>query len=68
MTLPFQQRFDVLSQQMRIVYLATVGCSVGATVLLIAPVGIHRLLFRRGGPGAVFPAAVNGRGRVGSIR
>jgi hypothetical protein len=47
LTLPFQQRFDVLSQQMRIVYLVTVGCSVGATVLLIAPVGIHRLLFRR---------------------
>jgi hypothetical protein len=47
LTLPFQQRFDVLNQQMRIVYLATVGCSVGATVLLIAPVGIHRLLFRR---------------------
>ncbi|BBY13223.1 hypothetical protein MMARJ_39630 [Mycobacterium marseillense] len=36
LTLPFQQRFDVLSGPMRIVYLATVGCSVGATVLLIA--------------------------------
>lgn len=47
LTLPFQQRFDVLSGSMRIVYLATVGCSVGATVLLIAPVAIHRLLFRR---------------------
>jgi hypothetical protein len=47
LTLPFQQRFDVLGGQMRGVYLATVGCSVGATVLLIAPVGIHRLLFRR---------------------
>lgn len=47
LTLPFQQRFDVLGPQMRDVYLATVGCSVGATVLLIAPVGIHRLLFRR---------------------
>jgi Family of unknown function (DUF6328) len=47
LTLPFQQRFDVLGEFMRIVYLATVGCSVGATVLLVAPVGIHRLLFRR---------------------
>jgi hypothetical protein len=47
LTLPFQQRFNVLSEPMRVVYLATVGCSVGATVLLIAPVGIHRLLFRR---------------------
>jgi Family of unknown function (DUF6328) len=47
LTLPFQQRFTILPDDMRIVYLATVGCSVGATVLLIAPVGIHRLLFRR---------------------
>jgi Family of unknown function (DUF6328) len=47
LTLPFQQRFDILREPMRIVYLVTVGCSVAATVLLIAPVGIHRLLFRR---------------------
>jgi Family of unknown function (DUF6328) len=47
LTLPFQQRFDVLSEHMRMVYLATVSCSVGATVLLIAPVAMHRLLFRR---------------------
>jgi hypothetical protein len=47
LTLPFQQRFDILNQPMRHVYLATVGLSVGATVLLVAPVSIHRLLFRR---------------------
>src|ERR1700709_2460628 len=47
LTLPFQPRFDGLSAAMRIVYLATVGCSVGATVLLEAPVGMHRILFRR---------------------
>lgn len=47
LTLPFQQRFNVLDEPMRIAYLVTVGCSVGATVLLVAPVGIHRLLFRR---------------------
>ena len=47
LTLPFQQRFDVLSHTMRMVYLATVGCSVAATVLLIAPVAMHRMLFRR---------------------
>ncbi len=47
LTLPFQQRFDVLAPRMRDVYLATVGLSVGATVLLVAPVSIHRLLFRR---------------------
>ncbi|MDT5351069.1 MAG: hypothetical protein QOH91_4356 [Mycobacterium sp.] len=47
LTLPFQQRFDVLGQHMRMVYLVTVSCSVAATVLLIAPVAMHRLLFRR---------------------
>ncbi len=47
LTLPFQQRFDVLGPSMRDVYLATVGLSVSATVLLIAPVSIHRMLFRR---------------------
>jgi hypothetical protein len=47
LTLPFQPRFDGLNTTMRAVYLATVGCSVGATVLLEAPVGMHRLLFRR---------------------
>jgi hypothetical protein len=47
LTLPFQQRFDILGHGMRGVYLATVGCSVASTLLLIAPVGMHRLLFRR---------------------
>ncbi len=47
LTLPFQPRFDKLSAAMQAVYLTTVGCSVGATVLLEAPVAIHRLLFRR---------------------
>ena len=32
---------------MRTVYLATVACSLGSTVLLVAPVGMHRVLFRR---------------------
>lgn len=47
LTLPFQQRFGELSTTMRVVYLATVGCSISSTVLLIAPVAMHRLLFRR---------------------
>ena len=47
LTLPFQQRFDNLTTDMRVVYLVTVACSVGSTVLLVAPVGMHRLLFRR---------------------
>ena len=47
LVLPFQQRFDILSFTMRVVYLVTVGCSVLSTVLLVSPVGMHRLLFRR---------------------
>jgi Family of unknown function (DUF6328) len=47
LTLPFQQRFIVLDHPMRLVYLATVACSVVSTVLLVAPVGMHRVLFRR---------------------
>jgi heme/copper-type cytochrome/quinol oxidase subunit 1 len=45
--LPFQPRFTELDAVMRAVYLATVSCSIGATVLLVAPVSMHRLLFRR---------------------
>jgi len=47
LTLPFQNRFFDLSDAMQGVYLATVTCSIGATVFLVAPVGMHRLLFRR---------------------
>lgn len=45
--LPFQQRFTQLGDGARLVYLVTVACSIGATVLLVAPVPMHRLLFRR---------------------
>lgn len=47
LTLPFQQRFTALDGVMRTVYLVTIACSIGATVLLIAPVSMHRLLFRK---------------------
>jgi hypothetical protein len=47
LTLPFQQRFDLLDGQMRVVFLASVSCAMAASVLLIAPVGIHRILFRQ---------------------
>lgn len=47
LTLPFQNRFDRLDEQMRIVYLVTVGCSLGATILLVAPIGMHRFMFRQ---------------------
>lgn len=47
LTLPFQQRFDVLDGDVRVLYLATVSCAVASTVLLVAPVGMHRVLFRQ---------------------
>ena len=47
LTLPFQNRFTTLSSELRAAYLATVVCSLAATILLVAPVGMHRLLFRR---------------------
>jgi hypothetical protein len=47
LTLPFQQRFTQLDDVMRTIYLVTVACSIGATVLLVAPVSMHRLLFRQ---------------------
>ena len=47
LTLPFQQRFDRLDDLMRAVYVATVACSIAATIALVAPVATHRLLFRQ---------------------
>ena len=47
LTLPFQARFTVLTDVQRTIYLFTVAASVVATVFLIGPVSLHRLLFRR---------------------
>lgn len=47
LTLPFQNRFTGIGAALHGVYLATVACSLAATVLLVAPVGMHRVLFRR---------------------
>lgn len=47
LTLPFTGGFEELGRLMRAVYLVTVSCSIGSTVLLIAPVGMHRALFRQ---------------------
>ena len=47
LTLPFQARFAQLGTDLHVVYLMTVACSLAATVLLVAPVAMHRLLFRR---------------------
>jgi hypothetical protein len=47
LTLPFQQRFDRLDGVMRAVYVATVACSIAATIALVGPVAMHRVLFRQ---------------------
>ncbi len=57
LTLPFQQRFTQLDGTMRAVYLITVGCSLGSTLLLVTPVGMHRMLFRRHRLDAIVSAA-----------
>ncbi len=48
LTVPFSQRFDVLSASDRRVYFAAVLGSAAASALLIAPSAHHRLRFRSG--------------------
>ncbi|TKV57884.1 sodium:proton antiporter [Nakamurella flava] len=47
LTLPFQPRFVQLSTFQQSVYLVTLVCAVLSGGLLIAPVALHRVLFRR---------------------
>jgi predicted neutral ceramidase superfamily lipid hydrolase len=46
LSLPLQQRFDGLLTYQRGIYLVCVGLSVAATGFLVAPVAVHRALFR----------------------
>lgn len=48
LTLPFQARFADLDAYQRVLYLVLVALAVLTTGILIAPVSIHRALFRRG--------------------
>ncbi|WP_299575062.1 DUF6328 family protein [uncultured Williamsia sp.] len=47
LTLPFQARFAQISDRDVAIYLVTTTASVLATVLVVAPVAMHRILFRR---------------------
>ncbi|WP_454850257.1 DUF6328 family protein [Promicromonospora soli] len=47
LTLPFQSRFADLDDYQRTVYLVLVVTAVVATALIVAPVSIHRALFRK---------------------
>ena len=48
LTVPFSQRFTSLEAYQQRGYLALISGAVLATGLIIAPVGLHRALFRRG--------------------
>jgi Family of unknown function (DUF6328) len=49
LTIPFQQRFgELVGTGLRQEYLATLLVTATATALLIAPVSMHRILFRQG--------------------
>ncbi len=47
LTLPFQPAFADLDDYQRTVYLTLVVTSVVATALIVAPVSVHRSLFRQ---------------------
>ena len=48
LTIPFQQRFGELSAGQLAIYLVLVGFATLATILALAPVSLHRALFRTG--------------------
>lgn len=47
LTVPFSARFETLSDHQRIVYLIVLSGSLLTTVLMMAPVAFHRMLFRQ---------------------
>ena len=48
LTIPFQQRFAELDETQRTIYLVLVAFAALATILALAPVSMHRALFRQG--------------------
>lgn len=46
--MPFQARFAELNDAQRNLYLTVVSCGFLTTMLMVAPVSIHRFLFQRG--------------------
>lgn len=53
LTVAFQQRFSQLSQGQVTLYLVLVSLSAIATMLVLAPVSLHRTLFRQGKKGVL---------------
>lgn len=48
LTLPFQQRFGELDSYQRVLYLVLISLAVATTGVLVAPVSVHRAVFRQG--------------------
>jgi hypothetical protein len=48
LTIPFQQRFTSLAPYQLAIYLVLVVFAILATILALAPVAVHRALFRKG--------------------
>lgn len=46
-TIPFQARFGELSGTQHVLFLVALGLAIASVALLIAPVSLHRTLFRR---------------------
>jgi O-antigen/teichoic acid export membrane protein len=57
LSIAFQQRFLALAEYQRDIYLATLVSAACAAVLLIAPVAVHRVLFRRNLKNAIVAVA-----------
>ena len=57
LTVPFQQRFDQLTDEQRLFYLALVVLAALTTGIMVAPVSMHRWLFRRGAKSTLVTAA-----------
>jgi hypothetical protein len=53
LTVPFSSRFAETTEAQRDVYFATLMLTLAATVLLMAPPALHRILFRRGVKGEI---------------
>lgn len=57
LSIPFTNRFPLLSSGQRVVYLVALMLAAVATALLLAPVAYHRLLFRHHLKGSVLRVA-----------
>ena len=57
LTVPFQNRFTELEEHQRIFYLVLVAMAAVTTGLMVAPVSLHRWLFRKGAKSTLVTAA-----------